>query len=62
MQIMREVNGRIVGKFDEWFPNLDEDDNWEDYKVSEVRFPQHREEKVYPVTITYIKPKLNTQI
>lgn len=60
--IRRESNGRILGRVSEWFNHYNaKDDSWEDYKVSDVRFPVHSEDKIYPVTITYIRPILNTQ-
>jgi hypothetical protein len=50
--IIRESNGRILGRLDEFWN--DEDDNYFDHKVDELYFPNHNQYDASPVTITYI--------
>jgi hypothetical protein len=56
--ILREANGRILGKMDYWF-NEDELDSYHDYKENVLVFPRHDQGKSSPVISWNLNDKKN---
>jgi hypothetical protein len=55
---IRESNGRILGVLDDYWLNSEEDENWQDHKCIDVRFPEHNQ-KLSGKCITYHISELN---
>jgi hypothetical protein len=51
--ILRESNGRILGKMDYWF-NEEENESYHDFKCNELTFPRHNQGKSSPVKVFHI--------
>jgi hypothetical protein len=55
--ILRENNGRILGRLDEFWNN--EDESYADHRETELRFPNYNKNLNSPVTVWNLNDKKN---